>query len=688
MFNDKNNEAFDQEHLENIISSVQNPDGNIFPMLDCTSLNSPITYEEVKHSVYNAKLRKASGCDNIPADVLRNEHCIGILFKIIKFAFETGAVPSQWQKGIINPIAKDGDPRCPLNYRPITLLSIPCKIYEHILNKRLSQWLDENEILSEGQNGFRKDRSCLDHIYTLHTIIKNRKHQRKDTFACFVDYRKAFDTVDRNCLWFKLLSLGINGKIIHAIQSLYRSVECCVKLNDCFTDWFPVQNGVKQGSVLSPTQFSIYVNDLANEINNMHCGVDIDGLNVSIMLYADDIVLLSDSEINLQSMLDKLNHWCKKWRLTVNESKTKILHFRSQNKNRSNFVFKCGDDTIEYETSYKYLGFWVNEFLDISKSIREITKSASRALGAVYTKFLYAGGMTYDVYTKLINSIVEPVLFYCAGIWGHRYFREIDTVLNKACRYFLGTSKNASNLATRGDMGIDSCIVKQKLETVRLWCRIKQLPESRQSSIVHKWSLNISKSWEKIMLSFIAENNLEDVMLVDKPDKAACITLAKQKLIHTETVKWQAKLMSNGNDQNGNKLRTYRTYKTQFKTEDYVKINMSRDQRKVLAKFRCCNLPLEIEKGRYTRPKTPVNERICKFCGSQEVEDETHFLISCSFYDDIRYDLFNLCSQINVNFRNLIASEKLIFIMQTSSLQLKLASSLQKMIRRRNMNDK
>ena len=123
-----------------------------------------------------------------------------------------------------------------------------------------------------------------------------------------------------------------------------------------------------------------------------------------------------------------------------------------------------------------------------------------------------------------INSIVEPVLFYCAGIWGNRYYREINTVLNKACRYFLGTSKNASNLATRGDMGIDSCIVKQKLETVRLWCRTKQMPKSRQSSIVHKWSLNISKSWENIMLSFIVENNLEDVMLVDKPDKAATKT--------------------------------------------------------------------------------------------------------------------------------------------------------------------
>ena len=77
--------------------------------------------------------------------------------------------------------------------------------------------------------------------------------------------------------------------------------------------------------------------------------------------------------------------------------------------------------------------------------------------------------------------------------------------------------------------------------------------------------------------------------------------------------------MSNGNDQNGNKRKN----KTQFKTEDYVKINMSRDQRKGLAKFTCCNLPLEIEKGRNTRPKTPINERICKYCGSQELEDET-----------------------------------------------------------------
>lgn len=382
--------------------------------------------------------------------------------------------------------------------------------------------------------------------------------------------------------------------------------------------------------------------------------------------------------------MHKLNQWCKKWRLCINQSKTKILHFRNQSKARSDYVFKCGDTIIEYDSCYKYLGFWMNEYLDISKSIREFAKSASRALGAVYAKYLSAGGMSYDVYTKLINSIVEPVLFYGAGIWGQRYYNEIEVVLNKACRYFLGTTKNASNIATRGDMGWVSCAVKQKLETIRLWCRLKQMPENRLSAIVHKWSFNIGKSWEKTMLSFIAEYNLETVMLVTLPDKRACLSLARLNITDVENAKWREKLMNDGTDQNGNKLRTYRKYKTTFEVEHYVKTNMSRGQRKAIAKFRSCNLPLEIEKGRYTRPKTPVTERICKYCDSHNIEDETHFLINCSFYDDIRYGLFQLSSQINPSFANLTSDEKLVFIMQNNVVQSKLASCLLKMIKRRN----
>ena len=186
IFNENNSEMYEQEHLGEITNLVPTH-SNIFPKTDCTSLNSPITLEEVKSSVYNSKLLKATGLDNIQADILRNEHCIDLLLKLIKFAFENGDVPSQCLKGVINPISKGDDFRCPLNYRPITLLSIPIKIYATILNRRLCTWLDEKGILSEDQNGIRKHRSCLDHIYTLHNIVRNRKQLRKEMFACFVE---------------------------------------------------------------------------------------------------------------------------------------------------------------------------------------------------------------------------------------------------------------------------------------------------------------------------------------------------------------------------------------------------------------------------------------------------------------------------------------------------------------------
>ena len=125
-----------------------------------------------------------------------------------------------------------------------------------------------------------------------------------------------------------------------------------------------------------------------------------------------------------------------------------------------------------FEHEYKYLGFWFNEYLDLEKSVTEISKAASHALGAVYMKYLYTGGMSYDVYTKMIETIVEPVLFYCSGIWGTRKFPKVQSMLNKACRYFLGVTKNAPNIATRGDMGWVAAEVKQKLECVRLWCRL------------------------------------------------------------------------------------------------------------------------------------------------------------------------------------------------------------------------
>ena len=130
-------------------------------------------------------------------------------------------------------------------------------------------------------------------------------------------------------------------------------------------------------------------------------------------------------------------------------------------------------------------------------------------------------------------------------------------------------------------------------------------------------------------------------MLTPSPSKAVCLKLAREKLIAIDTQKWHSQLLSDGDGiDNGSKLQTYKKYKNSLTTKPYVTMNMRRDHRRILAKFRSCNIPLAVETGRYTKPKTPLAVRLCKFCDSAVVEDEIHFLIDCEFYSDIKYNYF------------------------------------------------
>ncbi len=195
-------------------------------------------------------------------------------------------------------------------------------------------------------------------------------------------------------------------------------------------------------------------------------------------------------------------------------------------------------------------------------TVKQTTKAASRALGAVYTKFISGGGMTHDVYTKLVETVVEPVLFYGSGIWGLNNYPEVNVVLNKACRYFLGTGGNTSNIATRGDMGWNSCHVKQKLECIRMWCRLSNMPDDRITRRIHNWSTTQGRSWEKRMIRLVHDLDIADVMLVENPSKSICIVKAKEILKLSDERKWHDSLMDDSrNVANGNKLRTYRTFK-------------------------------------------------------------------------------------------------------------------------------
>ena len=173
--------------------------------------------------------------------------------------------------------------------------------------------------------------------------------------------------------------MGLGGKIESALRSLYDDVKCCVKVNGHCTDFVDVLCGVKQGCLLSPILFIMYINDCINMINSLGKGIILDNNErVSRLLYADDIVLVSENEIDLQIMLDNLHVWCEQWGLVVNGDKSKVVHFRNPSVQGTHFKFNCGDLPIDGTDRYKHLSLWLTEHLDMNIMANEVAKSAHR----------------------------------------------------------------------------------------------------------------------------------------------------------------------------------------------------------------------------------------------------------------------------------------------------------------------
>ncbi len=201
--------------------------------------------------------------------------------------------------------------------------------------------------------------SCSEHIFALSTILTNRKSQNKSTFLAFLDAEKAFDRIDRDLLLYKLLLNGVKGHIYESIKVIYQESICSININNMLTEWFDTNCGVKQGDTLSPTIFGIFINDIADDVKSVNIGIIIDSINVCILLYADDIVLLSETEDGLQKLLDNVYECSWKWKIKFNAQKSNILPVRQQ---------------------YMYLGIVINELNDYNVTAQFLADAANRAL--------------------------------------------------------------------------------------------------------------------------------------------------------------------------------------------------------------------------------------------------------------------------------------------------------------------
>lgn len=654
LYNAPENPDFNNDFLDRIRNEKENIENNLTETNDY--INRAISFDEVETVINKLKLNKATGIDEIPNEILKNHSIKLALWNLFNKYFDTNMIPSIWLKSVINPIPKSSkkDPYIPLNYRAISLQSCVYKAYSALLNNRITDYCDILDLIVDEQNGFRKNRSCEDHIYSLISILENKISNKESVFASFIDLEKAFDWIHRDLLLYRLLQYNIDGKIYKSIKSLYEHNESCIRLNNLHSDWFDVNSGVKQGDNISPTLFSLYLNDLAKEIKDLNLGIQVDDVNVGILLYADDMVLVANNEKDLQIMLNTMYNWCAKWRLKVNLDKSNIVQFRPKRKPQSKFCFKYGSKTLDYVSHYRYLGAVLDEHLSFNQCSKTLADAGHRALGAVISKFKQYKEIGYKTYSKLYNACVVPVTDYASAVWGYSKNSHSEQVQNKAIRCFLGVNQFTPIPGLQGEMGWMPAKFRKMKNMLRYWNRLVKMPNDRltkkifmhNQTVNSKWCQEIQEIFAKIDKNEIYDNtslyNLDEFDNDIKP----CIDNF-----------WNVQINSKP------KLRTFKTFKTNFEVSDYIQAIKNRYTRSIFAKFRLGILQLSIETGRYTQVK--LEDRVCKLCNNGSIEDEFHFLCKCSKYNELRISLYENITFSNDGFAGLDDQSKFIFMLKS-----------------------
>ena len=434
-----------------------------------SKLDAPISKAEVEQAVKRLKRGKATGADGIPNEFMKEggEGVIEVLWKLIGQVWGEEAIPQDWAEGLVTPLFKEGDKQDVNNYRGITLLATVGKVFCSILDTRLTAYCEDPRFprLREEQGGFRPGRACEDLIFVLSEMIKKRAKLNKMTFCCFIDIRKAYDGVFREGLWEKMWEMGIRGKMWRVIRDMYKKTRSQMLINGKALKEFKIEEGVRQGCVLSPKLFSIFFNDLVKHINVGKFGVQIDdtsAVKIQALLYADDIVLMADTKEELQRLIQKVQDYSEVWRFSMNKGKTKVLVFNSTPKEREAMkgdfcIGKTGEDELEevqIVTRYKYLGMEMESGDFTFKYYKDkVAKKARKALYTVRAMGVSAGYMSVSAAEMVWKALVRSLMEYGAAVLDGgdgKVWKEAEAIQIQMARYILGVGKQSPKTAARG----------------------------------------------------------------------------------------------------------------------------------------------------------------------------------------------------------------------------------------------
>ena len=467
-------------------------------------LDKDISMEELRDCISSAK--KAVAEDLITNEFLKSSgaHMLKAILNVFNHCLSIGAYP--WETSVVTPLHKKGSIYDPNNYRAIAVASNLGKLFSSILLRRLIQFRDTSYPDTHNQLGFCKNASTADHILTLSTCIeKYTKVGKKRLYTCFVDYAKAFDTVCREALLYKLWKLGIQGKFFQCIKTTYTNSSAKIKLLDKLSKKIDVLCGTEQGHHMSPELFKCFVHQLSVDINTLPniSAPELNSRSITHLLWADNLVLLALTPESLQKMLDVLLAYCSDWGLKVNISKTAVnmVFNKCGRLLKESKAFTFGQTEIPSARACTYLGivFSLNESLKAAQNI--LRQKALRSYFSLKS-MIDTRHLKKPILFKLFDALILPVVGYGSQVWlaQTNYIKELASGMHPSLKKlaldpiekvhlsFLkrtpSVHKFASNAAIWGDTDRYLLAIELSSQVYTYFNRVSEMESSGKEALV------------------------------------------------------------------------------------------------------------------------------------------------------------------------------------------------------------
>ena len=381
--------------------------------------NIVITPNDVKETIINLKNSGSIDPNGFSNRFLKdfNHELKRPLCKIFNQSLQSGVVPADWKTANVVPIFKKGVKSEPGNYRPVSLTSVICKTMERILQKKLVDHLEKNDLLKNSQHGFRSKRSCATNLIEFLDYTTSKVDLGDPVDIIYYDFSKAFDKVSIPKLLHKLYAYGVRGNLHRWIKSWLTGRRQRTTINGQYSTWAEVLSGVPQGSVLGPLLFIVYIDDI------YECAVDID----KITKFADDTKTANKSRepadrLKLQECIDNMYRWAQNWCMEFNIPKCKILHLGFNNPGHIYTMNGIPIDVVDHE---KDIGIHITKSL---KPSDHCAKAAGTGMGVLFQLLRSFHYRDRKVFVNLYKTYVRPHLEFSSPVWNPWLKKDIETI--------------------------------------------------------------------------------------------------------------------------------------------------------------------------------------------------------------------------------------------------------------------